>query len=256
MLVSTGTPISLIDIKAANQLKISMLPLGRQTEKGFRVLFYAPLPSTLRVEIGSFVSKQEGILGADLSAMSRWLGQPIAGVLGYSFLKHRVVQIDYPGRVIRVLPSRSVSAPDRSANSAKLSVFALSAHTNLNLLLFESISVDGKLITGSLDTGLDDPFALSPYTLEHLALRQAPVDQEDADATPAYPQKTKGRKGLLRSLKVGSEVVEDPIVSILKKDSRPQQELKSYGIVLGNGYLKNYVVTIDCPGKLVTLESR
>jgi len=43
----------------------------------------------------------------DLSKISSALGRPIGGVLGYSLLKTRIVQIDYPHRKVRFY----ISAP-------------------------------------------------------------------------------------------------------------------------------------------------
>ena len=37
----------------------------------------------------------------DLSKLSERIGKPIHGVLGYSFLKDRIVQIDYPNSKLR-----------------------------------------------------------------------------------------------------------------------------------------------------------
>ncbi len=63
-------------------------------------------------------------LAMDLSKLSSALGRPIGGVLGYSFFKTRIVQIDYPNRKVRfyaIAPSCAGAGHSHSPKRTKLS---------------------------------------------------------------------------------------------------------------------------------------
>src|SRR5262249_55308697 len=66
------------------------------------------------LELGGVPFGTVEALANDMSRLSARLGLPLHGVLGYSFLRSRVVTIDYPARVVYVdaeaqRPSRSPS---------------------------------------------------------------------------------------------------------------------------------------------------
>ena len=101
MLLDTDTDPSAIDSGTARDLGLSVGASGsRATGSGTEV--NTVYPTTLgTVELGSVLAKQVAAAAIDLSKISKQIERPIQGVLGFSFLKDRIVQIDYPNSTLR-----------------------------------------------------------------------------------------------------------------------------------------------------------
>src|SRR5207249_4557206 len=101
MLIDTDTDPSAIDSAAAKELGLDVgargsLAAGGGTEAN--VVYPTRLPT---VELGGITMRDVVAAMIDLKKLSARIGKPIQGVLGYSFLKDRIIQIDYPNSKIR-----------------------------------------------------------------------------------------------------------------------------------------------------------
>jgi len=103
VLLDTGVDPSVIDIKRADALA---LPVDRKTSgqadgegTGSTTVF----PATIKdLEIGGHAFGDVVTLAADMGTLSKTYGRPVDGVLGYSFLKDKVVLIDYTASTVTI----------------------------------------------------------------------------------------------------------------------------------------------------------
>ncbi len=94
MLIDTDTDPSAID--SATQGSKSYPASGGGNDAN--VFHLTRLPT---VELGNVIVKEVSAGTIDLAKLSAKMGMPIHGVLGYSLLRDRIIQIDYPASKIR-----------------------------------------------------------------------------------------------------------------------------------------------------------
>jgi predicted aspartyl protease len=102
MLLDTGAEQSAVDLNTARELELKLTPIGGgkvvATGKKENTLFLTKLP---QVEMYNLTAKDLLAVAIDFSKISQRIGSPVNGVLGYNFLKNRIVQFDYQKRVMQ-----------------------------------------------------------------------------------------------------------------------------------------------------------
>jgi hypothetical protein len=105
VLLDTGVDPSLIDLERAKALGLAIdlqnggEPSGFGDGKGATIF-----PSAIEgLAIAGHAFAPVEALASDMSALSAHYGRKLDGVLGYSFLKDKIVLIDYPQRTLSVL---------------------------------------------------------------------------------------------------------------------------------------------------------
>jgi hypothetical protein len=101
MMLDTGTDPSAVDLSTAREMGLKLHPTGKAASGGRtdkNLTYYTELPL---VEVGGLHLKSLEALAIDLSKVSERLGKPLHGVLGHSLLNGRIVQFDYPNRIVR-----------------------------------------------------------------------------------------------------------------------------------------------------------
>jgi predicted aspartyl protease len=245
MMLDTGTDPSGIDLNTAKDIGLKLHPLGKPAEGGgtdVNLTYYTEMPL---VEVAGFTVKNVETLALDLSKMSERLGKSLHGVLGHSVLNGRIVQIDYPNRVVRFytqpLFSKTANTPNRSV---------LSFRYDDNVLL-DGVFVNGKKMVANLDTGSNGTFNLTPAAVGFLGLeeefKQAPVSTD-----VGYNGVSQNRQGKVNNITVGAISVDAPAVIFFAKGTG--RDKKPWGLNIGNAFLKNFVLTIDYRNKLALLE--
>ena len=197
------------------------------------------------VEVAGFTVKNVETLAIDLSKVSERLGKPLHGVLGHSVLNGRIVQIDYPNRVVRFYSQPLFS---KRANTPKRSVLSFRYDDNV---LLDDVFVNGKKVVGNLDTGSSGAFNLTPAAIGYLGLEEE-FNQAPVSADVGYNGVSQNRQGKVNNITVGAISVDAPAVIFFGKGTG--RDKKPWGINIGNGFLKDFVLTIDYRNKLATLE--
>ena len=245
MMLDTGTDPSAIDLATAREIGLKVHTLGKPGTGGgtdVNLTYYTEMPL---VEVSGFTVKNVETLALDLSKVSERLGKPLHGVLGHSVLNGRVVQIDYPNHVVRFYSQPLFS---KAANTPKRCVLAFRYSDNV---LLDDVSVNGKKVVGNLDTGSSGTFNLTPAAVSYLGLdeefNQAPVSTD-----VGYNGVSQNRQGKVNNVTVGGISVDAPAVIFFGKGTG--RDKKPWGINIGNGFLKDFVLTIDYRNKLVVLE--
>lgn len=249
LLLDTGANPSAVDLSLARSIGLELASEGAKPTGGGAESNLSYETELQTLELGGLDAKKVAALAVDLSKTSQALGRPIQGVLGYSLLKGRIVQFDYPKRVVRFC----LRSPfDRSARSEKNgpSLTTLSFHCEGEILL-DGVKVNGAQVLANLDTGSNNSFQLTPDAVDKLAL-EALASQASVSKSVGINGVTVNRKGTVASISVGSIKVENPPVVFYGKGTGHDEE--AWGLRIGNEFLKDFVVTVDYQNGLLTLE--
>ena len=165
-ILDTGTRATTIDLQVARELG---LPLGAQATSvgvgGGRSM--GRHTTFVDLQIGGIAGHHLDAAVFDLSAISRSLGRPLHGVLGFGFLDARITQIDYFQRRVRFYEDSPFPLNERREDS-KLISFPMQFHSQSVLPVLEDCYVNGMRLTVTLDTGSSLGLVLFPRTIERL----------------------------------------------------------------------------------------
>jgi predicted aspartyl protease len=245
MMLDTGTDPSAVDLNTAREMGLKLQFLGKPASGGgtdVNPTYYTKLPL---VEVGGLNVKTLEAVALDLSKVSARLGKPLHGVLGHGLLNGRIVQIDYPNRIVRFysqpLFSKTANTPTRTMLSFRYS----------DNVLVDDLMVNGKKMVGNLDTGSSGTFDLTPAAVSYLGLEED-FNQAPVSTDVGYNGVSQNRKGKVNNVTVGGISVDAPAVIFFGKGTG--RDKKPWGINIGNGFFKDFILTIDYRNKLVTLE--
>jgi len=244
MLLDTGAEQSAVDLNTARELGLKLTPLGGgkvvATGKGenANTVFLTTLP---QIELANLMAKDLLAAAIDFSRISERIGIPINGVLGYNFLKNRVVQLDYPKRLVRFYSVSPVSK-SKQPNTASQMMLPFRFVDDDKFPVIDEVYVNGKRITAELDTGHSGVLALTAAAIKRLGL--------EAEAQACEPETSEGalgtsvnRKCKLKTLSVGSVKIDSPTVSFRAPNSGLDEA--PFEGLLGNDFFKDFVVTFD-----------
>ena len=248
LMLDTGTDPSAIDLATAREIGLKLDPIARQGTGGgtsINLTYETKLPL---LEIGGLTAKNIEALAIDLSRISQRLGKPIHGVLGHSLLNDRIVQIDYPQRVVRFYSKSSFAQAVKQANTPNRTVLPFRYADDV---LIDEVSVNGKKIVANLDTGSDGTFQLTPTAVSDLRLEDE-VSKAKVSTSVGFNGVSENREGQIGSVTIGGISIAAPTVIFFAKGAG--RDKRAWGINIGNAFLKDFVLTIDYRRKLITLE--
>jgi predicted aspartyl protease len=102
--IDTGTSTTAISAELARQLGLPARPIGIVTTGGAPVQMSATHIGTLSVGQAA-MRDLDVIIGEFLEMLSQVLDRRLDGILGYNFLRHYKVAIDYPNESFRLFPA-------------------------------------------------------------------------------------------------------------------------------------------------------
>jgi predicted aspartyl protease len=251
MLLDTGAEQCAVDLKTAKELELKLTPIGDgkvvATGKKENSIFLTKLP---QIEIGSVTGKDLLAAAVDFSKISQRIGTPVHGALGYNFLKNRIVQFDYPKRVVRfysVSPLRTSKQP----NTTSRMTIPFRFYGGDKFPIIDDVFVNGKKIKAELDTGHSGVLAVTAAAIKRLGLDAEAQNCEEETSEGALGTSV-NRKCKLKTLTVGTLTIESPSVSFRASNSGLDQA--PFDGLLGNDFFKDFVVTFDYRGMTVTFE--
>jgi predicted aspartyl protease len=248
IMLDTGTDPSAIDLVTAKEIGLKLASVGHQGTGGGASINLAYETKLPLVELGGLTAKNIEALAIDLSKTSAALGKPIHGILGHSLLNNRVVQIDYPKRVVRFYAKSPFSKTTNQPNDAKRTTLSFRYDDNV---LIDGVSVNGKKMIANFDTGSNGGFQLTPAAVLDLGL-ETEVGKAQISNSVGYNGARENRTGKIKNVTVGGISVDEPTVVFFGKGNG--RDKKVWGINIGNAFLKDFVVTIDYRSKTITLE--
>ena len=248
MMLDTGTDPSAVDLATAKELGLKLSSAGGPVTGGGTDRNLAYVTKFPLIEVGGLTAKNVWTAAIDLSKVSERLGKPLHGVLGHSLLNGRVVQIDYPNRVVRFYSQSPFPKTAKQENTSKRTVLRFRYDDNV---LIDDVFVNGKKVVGNFDTGSSGSFSITPAAVSYLGLEEE-VKQAKVSTSVGYNNLYENREGKVSKVTVGAISIDAPTVMFFPKgtgyDKRP------WGVNIGNVFLKDFLVTIDYRSKLIILE--
>ncbi len=249
--LDSGTHLTTIDLALARRLGMPLRAAKRATSGagGRRVFGHLATCSELRA--GALTARNVSVAVLDLAGVSQMLGRPLHGVLGFDFVASRVTQIDYFRRRIRFY-SRSPFPP--SPDTSRRISFPMEFRANSVLPVLEECYVNGKRIPVTLDTGSSLGLILFPEAVRHLGLEELARAGLPLEAA-GYLGKARLTKGFVRSLSLKTIDLGAIEVAYVERGYGDTESLARRGGNLGNAVLQDFILTLDYPNRVVTVEA-
>jgi len=251
MVLDTASDVATIDLLTAKDLGLNLKSTGGQASGGGAEKSQIFLTQIPQVEVGGLASKNIVAVALNLSKSSQVLGKPLHGVLGYGFLKNRVVQFDYPRRVIRFYSASPYPKSDSTPNNGRRVVLPFRLGDDSPII--DNVYVNDKRIKAVIDTGGGGTyFALMPEAILSLGLEQEMSQAEPDSGGVGVNGVITSRKGKIKTLRVGSINIDSPTVIFYPKGAG--KDNRKFGGAIGNAFLQDFIVTFDYLNKTVVLE--
>ena len=248
MLFDTDTDPSAIDVATARELGLKLGSKGYPGTGGgteTNLVYPTKVPD---VVLGNVTAKEVLAAAIDLTQLSAKLGRPIHGVLGYSFFRDRIFQIDYPASKIRFYAETPYPGIQNMPNTVERTVVAFRYE---NEVLIDSVFVNGEKMRATLDTGSSGTFALTPEAITMLGLEEE-AGNAKPETSAGYNGEFKGKSGFLKSVRIGRLYADSVPVSFWPAGTG--HDKKKYQLIIGNGFFQDFLLTFDFHGKLVVFE--
>lgn len=240
VLLDTGTAPSLIDLTLAKQLGIKTQQAGQAGSGGGNSKSQVYIASLPQLDLNGYTLRGVNSLAMDLSGLSRKFGQHLDGVLGDSVFDGRIVQFDYRGGVVRFF-----------RNDPESSGVTLSFVHSGNEVHLKGVRVNHRAITANLDTGSNSAFQLTPRGIRRLHLTAVAVGAKRHQSA-GFNGNYQSRSGKLSSVDIGPIHKSSPDVTYWLPGTGHDD--REFDINIGNGFMRQYVVTIDYLHHVVRLQ--
>ncbi|MGI9627722.1 MAG: aspartyl protease family protein [Longimicrobiales bacterium] len=248
LILDTAVNPSVIDLETARALKLPMDDGGGTRASGVgddrSSAMSRVIPTAIAgLNVGGSPVLPFDAVAMDLRAFSEQVGRPLHGALGFSFLKSRAVRIDYPARTITFGEGLADIEGARASATQTVEFPMVLVGTDVQI---ESVSVNGHLMTALLDTGASPALTISSSAAGRLGLGDL-----IAAAEPGLVRGAGGTAQVFRTL--ADSIGVGPLHS---GDARVTFApwLQQTDALLGNGFLKDFVLTLDYSGKRVRIE--
>ena len=239
----TGAGTSLLSSELAKQLAVKVVGSKEGQSAGGKVAVSLAKADSLAVGEAKLDDVDVGIV--DLSHIGKTIGAKVEGDLGYNFLKHFRLTIDYgscelrldnPKRVELLLTAAKTEVPVRLANPAKP-------------LILVDVHANGRgPFQFAIDTGTSTT-AITPELAKELGVSSSTIGPVTTGG--AHVDVT---AGALNSFQIGGAKVDHMPVVVADFFAMLSSAIgaKLDGIV-GFNFLRNYKVVIDYPNELFSL---
>jgi predicted aspartyl protease len=243
-ILDTGAGTSLLSSQLAKKLNIKIISTKEGQSAGGKISVSLAKVDSFAVGQAKLDDVDVGIV--DLSHIAKTIGTKIDGDVGYNFLKHFRITIDYHDCEIRFDEPRRI---ERLGRSAKAEVRMRLASLAKPLLLVQVHANGHGPFQFAIDTGTSTT-AIAPELAQQVGLESSPVG----------PLTTGGAQvnvtaGTLESFQVGRARIDNLVVVVADFFSMLSQAVgvRLDGIV-GYNFLRNFRVVIDYPGEKFRLE--
>jgi predicted aspartyl protease len=248
MLVDTDTDPSAIDLATAKELGLGLGSKSYPASGGGNDANVFQLTRLPTVELGALIAKDVVAGAIDLSKLSARLGKPIQGVLGYSFLKDRIIQIDYPETKIRFFTEFPYPGIQTAPNTVNKIALPLRYDDGV---IIDSVFINAQKMKATLDTGSSSTFSLTPEAVTDLGLEEQ-AQKGEGEKSVGYNGEYESKSGLLKSVRIGRLAIDS--APAVFWSSGTGHDKKKFQVNIGNGFFKDFIMTFDFRGKVVVFE--
>ena len=242
-ILDTGAGTSLLSSELAAQLAVKIIGSKDGQSAGGKVAVSLAKVDSLAVAETKVEDVDVGIV--DLSQIGKTVGAQIDGDLGYNFLKHFRVTIDYRECGIRFEDPKRVES---FARGAQTEVSMRLAGPAKPLILVDVHANGCGPFQFAIDTGTSTT-AIAPELAQQLGLKTSPVGAGTTGGAPVD-----FHAGSLQSFQLGGARIDNMPVVVADFFTMLNAAIgaKLDGIV-GYNFLRNYKVVVDYPGERLTL---
>jgi len=242
-ILDTGAGTSLLSSELAVQLAVKIIGSKDGRSAGGKVAVSLAKVDSLAVAETKVEDVDVGIV--DLSQIGKTVGAQIDGDLGYNFLKHFRVTIDYRECEIRFEDPKRVES---FARGAQTEVSMRLAGPAKPLILVDVHANGCGPFQFAIDTGTSTT-AIAPELAQQLGLKTSPVGAGTTGGAPVD-----FHAGSLQSFQLGGARIDNMPVVVADFFTMLNAAIgaKLDGIV-GYNFLRNYKVVVDYPGDRLTL---
>jgi len=248
MLVDTDTDPSAIDLATAKELGLAVDARTYAATGGGSNTQTVQLTRLPSVELGTIVAKDVSAAAIDLKKVSAKLEQPLHGVLGYSFLKDRIIQIDYAASKLRFFAESPYAGIQNQPNTVDKIAMPFRYDDGV---LIDTVFINGQKLKAALDTGSSGTFALTPKGAAILGLED-PAPDGSGEKSVGYNGEYESKSGVLKSVRIGRLALESAPATFWPAGTG--HDKAKFQVNIGNGFFKDYLVTFDFRGKMVVFE--
>jgi predicted aspartyl protease len=242
-ILDTGAGTSLVSLELAKQLALKTTGSKEGQTAGGKVSVSLAKVDSLSLGEAQLDDVDVGIV--DLSHIANTIGAKIDGDLGYNFLKHFRVTIDYRDSLLRLDDPKRVES---FARGAQTEIPIRLAHPAKPLILVDVHANGRGPFQFAIDTGTSTT-AITPELAKQLG-----VETSSAGSGTTGGAAINFQAGSLRSFQLGGAKIDN--LSVVVGDFFAMLSAavgaKLDGIV-GYNFLRSYKVVIDYPGENLTL---
>jgi predicted aspartyl protease len=248
MLIDTDTDPSAIDAATAQALGISVGSKGGVATGGGNDK-NTVYPTRINVDLGAVTAKDVTAETIDLTKVSKRIERPIHGVLGFSFLKDRIIQIDYPNAKLRFFATSPYPRIELTPNTVNIIAFPFRREDGE--VMIDSVFINNEKMRATLDTGSSGTFSLTPEAVALLGLDE-PAQDGKSQTSVGYNGEFESKSTVLKSVRLGRYAAESVPATLWPPNSG--HDKKRFQINIGNGFFQDFILTFDFPKKIVVFE--
>jgi predicted aspartyl protease len=242
MLLDTGADVCLIKMSLAQalglQIETKELLLGGIGPGKAK----ARLTKIQKLDIGEIAIKELNLLAMEITPKIK--KEPVDGIIGFDFFKNKIFQIDYAAQKMRFYSSAPFKKSDEQTEHR--AIVEMSFHGRRKISLIDII-VNDKQFSAGIDTGSDSVLLLFPDTTRLLNL-EAQVSKLKPIVSFGYGGLTLTRKGEVQKFAI-EKISLERVTTEFAVQAWDKEDLQ-----IGNGLLKNYLMTFDYKNKLIIFE--
>jgi predicted aspartyl protease len=243
-ILDTGAGTSLLSSELGQKLGIKIIGSKEGQSAGGAVSVSLARVSSLAVASAKLDDVDVGLV--DLSQIGKTVGAKIDGDLGYNFLKHFRVTLDYRKNEIRFDDPKRFELAGQS--TAVTEVVMRLAGPAKPLILVDVYANGRGPFQFAIDTGTSTT-AITPELAKQLGVASLPIGAATTGGAPVDVT-----AGVLQSFQVGDARIDNLAVVVADFFAMLSDALgaKLDGIV-GYNFLRNYKVALDYPNKMLSL---
>jgi predicted aspartyl protease len=242
-ILDTGAGTSLLSSDLAKQLEVKVLGSKEGHSAGGKVSVSLAKVGSLAVGEAKLDDVDVGIV--DLSHIGKTIGAKIDGDLGYNYLKHFRVTIDYRACQIHFDDPKRIENFGRTAQTQ----IAMRLASPAKPLILVDVHANGRgPFQFAIDTGTSTT-AITPELAKELGVASSPVGPATTGGTHVNVT-----AGALKSFQVGGAKIDNMSVVVADFFAMLSQAIgaKLDGII-GYNFLRNYKVAFDYPNETLSL---
>ena len=242
-ILDTGAGMSLLTSELAAQLGVKILGVKEGQTAGGKVS--VSLAKVESLAVGEAKLDNVDVAVVDLGHLGKTVGATIEGDIGYNFLKHFRITIDYRTTEIRFEDPNRI---DSFGHTAKTEVPIRLANPAKPLILVDVYANGRGSYQFAIDTGTSTT-AITPEAARQLGVETSPIGPITTGSA-----RVSASAGNLKSFQVGGARIDSmPVIVTDFFDALSSVVGAKLDGIVGYNFLRNYKVVIDYPNELLSL---